>query len=127
MTTPSPTSESKEVLEKDILKYLELKELIKNKQKEIKDLKDYLKLAETSIMSFMQTNDVPVLSFQNTDTLRIEKKKKKKGLQKTLLDEKFNNALSITESHETKEILEKLRVDLEDREISESIGLKYSK
>ena len=124
--SPVPTNESKYLIENDVKKYLDLKEVIKQKQKEIKEYKEYLKVTEASIVGFMTTHDLPVLQFKGSETLKLDKKTSKKGLQKNLLDEKFNNALSKSESNETKECLESLRLELEDREVSEKISLKHS-
>jgi hypothetical protein len=127
VVSPVPTEESKYLIENDVKKYLDLQDVIKQKQKEVKEYKDLLKLTETSIVDFMTSHDLPVLQFKGNETLKLDKKTSKKGLQKVLLDEKFNNALSTSDSHETTECLEKLRLELEDREVSEKISLKYSK
>ena len=125
--SPVPSDESKFLIENDVKKYLELKEAIKTRQKEIKEYKQFLKTIEESILSFMTTHDLPVLNFKDSQSLSIQKKISKQGFQKKLLDEKFNSALSVAESEETKECLENLRKILDEREVSEKIGLKYSK
>jgi hypothetical protein len=131
MSSPSPvqlpSDDEKYLIENDVKKYLEFKEVIKMKQKEIKEYKQFLKTVEDSILGFMTNNDIPVLNFKGTESLMIEKKTSKKGLQKTLLDEKFNSALSVAESDETKDCLETLRNSLDDREVSEKTSLKYTK
>ena len=121
-----PTEESKYLIENDVKKYLELKDAIKLRQKEIKEFKQYLTTIEDSILKFMTSHDLPVINFKGTESLSIDKKISKKGLQKALLDEKFNTALSVAESEETKLCIESLRTSLDDREVSEKISLKYS-
>lgn len=124
--SPAPTDDSKSLVKKDVSKYLELKELIKVKQKEVKELRDLLKITESSIVSFMNNHDLPVLKFKDGESLCLEQKKSKSGLKKQLLDEKFNAALSVSETDETKDILQELRTQLDNREVSVKMMLKHS-
>jgi len=117
----------KDVLKSNVTKYLDLDRQIKEKQKEMKILRDMKKSLEGSIIEFMKEKDIPQIQFKDGERLQLRETVSKKSISDKWLDEKFNFILSTSDSGELKDALETLRVDISQREATTRESLKHSK
>jgi hypothetical protein len=129
--TPVQTIEvnqvDKDVLKSNVTKYLDLDRQIKEKQKEMKILRDMKKSLEGSIIEFMKEKDIPQIQFKDGERLQLRETVSKKSISDKWLDEKFNFILSTSDSGELKDALETLRMDISQREATTRESLKHSK
>jgi hypothetical protein len=117
----------KDVLKSNVTKYLDLDRQIKEKQKEMKILRDMKKSLEGSIIEFMKEKDIPQIQFKDGERLQLRETVSKKSISDKWLDEKFNFILSTSDSGELKDALETLRMDISQREATTRESLKHSK
>ena len=117
----------KDVLKTNVTKFLDLDNVIKEKQKEIKTLRDMKKNLEGSIINFMKDKDIPQIQFKDGERLQLRETVSKKSISDKWLDEKFNFILSTSDSGELKDALETLRFDITQRESTTRESLKHSK
>lgn len=117
----------KDVLKSNVTKYLDLDRQIKEKQKEMKILRDMKKSLEGSIIEFMKEKDIPQIQFKDGERLQLRETVSKKSISDKWLDEKFNLILSTSDSGELKDALETLRVDISQREATTRESLKHTK
>ena len=117
----------KDVLKSNVTKYLDIDRQIKEKQKEMKILRDMKKSLEGSIIEFMKDKDIPQIQFKDGERLQLRETVSKKSISDKWLDEKFNFILSTSDSGELKDALEALRVDISQRDATTRESLKHSK
>tara|TARA_Y100000389_G_scaffold79362_1_gene76136 strand:- start:557 stop:982 length:426 start_codon:yes stop_codon:yes gene_type:complete len=117
----------KDVLKSNVTKYLDIDRQIKEKQKEMKILRDMKKSLEGSIIEFMKDKDIPQIQFKDGERLQLRETISKKSISDKWLDEKFNFILSTSDSGELKDALETLRMDISQREATTRESLKHSK
>lgn len=130
-TTPAQIIEvnevDKDVLKSNVTKYLDIDKQIKEKQKEMKILRDMKKSLEGSIIEFMKDKDIPQIQFKDGERLQLKETVSKKSISDKWLDEKFNLVLSTSHLGEIKDVLETLRMDILQRESTTRESLKHSK
>lgn len=115
------------VIETNVAQFLENEKRIKEKQKELKELRAVKKTLEEHIISFMHDRDIPQFQFKDGDKLKLTESVSKKSIGDKWLDEKFNEIMSTSDSGELKESLETLRVEIANRETTRREKLKHSK
>jgi len=124
------SSIDKEVLQTNVSKYLDLQNQIKAKQKDIKILRDLKKNLEIQIIKFMNEKDIPQLDF-NGEKLKLQTRFSKKSINDKWIESKFDTLLTaagdqvIEYDAAMKEIFEKIKSEMSNRETKKSQVLKH--
>ena len=124
------SSIDKEVLQTNVSKFLDLQNQIKAKQKDIKILRDLKKNLEIQIIKFMNEKDIPQLDF-NGEKLKLQTRFSKKSINDKWIESKFDSLLTaagdqvIEYDTAMKEIFEKIKSEMSNRETKKSQVLKH--
>lgn len=124
------SSIDKEVLQTNVSKFLDLQNQIKAKQKDIKILRDLKKNLEIQIIKFMNEKDIPQLDF-NGEKLKLQTRFSKKSINDKWIESKFDTLLTaagdqvIEYDAAMKEIFEKIKSEMSNRETKKSQVLKH--
>lgn len=119
------TPDQENVVTTNVARWIDLKKTIKTHQKKITELKAAQKLLEDQIIRTMKEHDIP--NFQlPTGSLKLKTKESKKAVPAKWIREQINKVVDGDDLNATKEVIEKILVEMDNPPTTQKESLVHS-